>query len=58
MRLISAEFPGFGAIDKKSLFLRGSVVIVALSVKGKGALNSDYHIKKSKNLIDSARYKC
>ncbi len=48
MRLISAVFPGFWAIDKKSLFLRGSVVIVALSVKGKGALNSDYHIKKSK----------
>jgi len=48
MRLISVAFPGFGAIDKKSLFLRGSIVIVALPVKGKGARNSDFHIKKSK----------
>jgi hypothetical protein len=37
MRLISAVFPGFVAIDKKLLFLRGSIVIIALSVKGKGA---------------------
>jgi len=48
MRLISVAFPGFAAIDKKSLFLRGSIVIVALPVKGKKALNSDLHIKKSK----------
>jgi hypothetical protein len=58
MRLISAAFQGFVAIDKKSLFLRGSVVIIALSVKGKGTFNSDFHIKKLKNLIDSAQYKC
>jgi hypothetical protein len=48
MRLISAAFPGFGAIGKKSLFLRGSIGIVALPVKGKRALNSDFHIKKLK----------
>jgi len=48
MRLISAAFQGFMAIDKKSLFLRGSIVIIALSVKGKGALNSNFHIKKLK----------
>jgi hypothetical protein len=48
MRLISAAFPGCVAIDKKSLFLRGSVVIIGLSVKGKGAFNSDFHIKKLK----------
>jgi hypothetical protein len=48
MRLISAAFPGFVAIDKKSLFLGGSIVIIALSVKGKEVLNSNFHIKKSK----------
>jgi len=40
MRLVSAVFPRFVAIDKKSLFLRGSIVIIALSVKGKGAPGS------------------
>ena len=60
MRLISAVFPRCVAIDKKSLFLGGSIVTIVLSVKGKGnrekepgemshpnpPLNSDFHIKK------------
>ena len=36
MRLISAVFPRCVAIDKKSLFLGGSIVTIVLSVKGKG----------------------
>jgi hypothetical protein len=51
MRPVSVVFPGFVAIDKKSLFLLRSIGIIALSVKGKGsypsaALNADFHIKK------------
>jgi len=37
MRPVSAVFPGFVAIDKKSRFLLRSIGIIALSVKGKGA---------------------
>jgi hypothetical protein len=37
MRPVSAVFPAFVAIEKKSLVLLGSIGIIALSVKGKGA---------------------